>query len=221
MKKDIKIKIVGIGGQGVQFMGKLLSEAIFKQGLNVSMGVKYEPSTSGGLTLADVTMATNDQEIYYPFIETPDILITLAQRGWDDYRSEVSKNTIIISDEDNVQDFHDENTERAKMIIYLPFSRMAKDLGSEKLTNILVLGFLSEMLDVEAHHVPDLIGISNPEDSHETELLEVDPKYFEDSLTKSSPEKFRTMNIAAFKKGYDLALSTDYAKNKVTHLVPN
>ncbi|MFV2014266.1 MAG: 2-oxoacid:acceptor oxidoreductase family protein, partial [Candidatus Heimdallarchaeota archaeon] len=72
---NLTIKFAGVGGQGIQLAGKLLGQAAFRQGLNVSQGVKYEPATSGGLTTADVTLAKIDTEILYHFIENPDILV--------------------------------------------------------------------------------------------------------------------------------------------------
>lgn len=214
---NIKVKFVGIGGQGIQLAGKLLGSAGFKKGLNVSQGVNYEPATSGGITIADVTLAPKDKEIYYPFIEDPDILVVFAQRGWDEFKHTVHKNTIILADKDNVQNFDGPEAEKAKLAFHLPFSQMATDLGSEKVTNVLIIGFISEMLDVGENYVPAMIKEENPEGAGEYDLLEVEPQFFEESLIKASPKQFQEMNLAAYKAGYQLSLDQDYSKTDIVH----
>lgn len=209
------VKIAGIGGQGVQLAGKLLGDAAFKQGLNVSMGVNYEPATSGGLTVADITLAPKNTEIDYPFIEMPNILICFAQRAWDEFKHLVSSMTVVIADSDNVHDFAGPGVEQAHLAFHLPFSKMARELGSEKVTNVIVLGFLAEMLDIEEHFVPAMLQEINPSDAEEYTLLEVSPRNFEDSLIKVSPEKYKDMNLRAFDKGYQLSLDTDYLKEQI------
>jgi 2-oxoglutarate ferredoxin oxidoreductase subunit gamma len=211
------VKIAGIGGQGVQLAGKLLGEAAFQQGLNVSMGVNYEPATSGGLTVADITLAPKGIEIDYPFIEMPNILICFAQRAWDEFRHQVSSMCVVISDRDNVPDFEGPGVEQAHLAFHLPFSKMARELGSEKVTNVIVIGFLAEMLDIDEHFVPLMLKEINPEDAQEYELLEVSPQNFENSLIKASPERFKEMNLKAFKSGYQLSLDTIYSKDNISN----
>lgn len=215
---NLSIKIVGIGGQGIQFFAKLLCESAFKQGLNVSQGTMYEPSTKGGITLADVTLAPDDKEIIYPLIEKPEILICLAQRGWDEYKNSVSKKTIILADRDNVHDFNPEE-DCCKLALHLPFSQKAIEIGSENITNIVVLGFLSEMLDIGDHFVISMLNEKLPKDRDEGAyyLLEVDPAIFEESLIKASPERFRELNLKAFKAGYQMSKTMDYEfENKLS-----
>ena len=211
----ILIKLVGIGGQGIQFAGGLLGEAAFKQGLNVSQGTNYEPATSGGLTLADISIASLEKEILYPFIEYPDILVVFAQRGWDMYKHTVDENTFVIADLDNVQDLEGAK-ERTKHIFHLPFSAKARELGSENVTNVIVVGFLAEMLDVGDHFVVTMLRESHPNDMEEYELLEVSPENFEDSLIDSSPEKFKELNLQAFRLGYKMSQELDYDRGDLT-----
>ncbi|MCE7736203.1 MAG: hypothetical protein GPJ54_15080 [Candidatus Heimdallarchaeota archaeon] len=215
---NFRVKFVGLGGQGIQLAGKILGEAGFKQGLNVSQGVVYEPATSGGITIADISLADKNTEILYPFIETPNILVVFAQRAWDEFKDKVDKNTIVLADLDNVQDFDDEYSRKARLAFHLPFSKMAAELGSEKVTNVLIIGFISEMLDVGENFVPGMLSETNPEDAEEYDLLEVEPEHFEDTLIKASPEKFRDLNIRAYKAGYQLSLDQDYSRNEIVHL---
>jgi 2-oxoglutarate ferredoxin oxidoreductase subunit gamma len=212
MDNLLRIKIGGVGGQGVQFFSKLLIDAAFRQGLNVTATSFYEPASTGGLTVADVIIAPRDTEIIFPFVEAPEILICFAQRAWDEFKYLANSKCVILADSDYVHDFSGEEVKKAKLHFHLPFYAKAVELGSEKLGNIVVLGFLSEMLDFADHYVPAILQDINPEDAENLELLEVDAQNFEDTLVKSSPEKFREMNINAFKAGYQISLDIDYPK---------
>ncbi len=206
---NLRIKLAGIGGQGIQFMGKLLGEAAFKQGLNVSQGVKYEPSTKGGLTVADIVIAPTDEEIIYPFIERePDVLVVLAQRAWDEYKDITTERTVILADQDNVQDF---NPLKYRMVLHYPFVRKALEIGSENIANVIILGFLSDMLDMGEHFLPNMLKDVQPDEFLEPELLEVEPDKFEDSIVHASPERFREMNLKAFRTGLTLSKNLDYS----------
>ncbi len=205
---NLRIKLAGIGGQGIQFLGKLLGEAAFKQGLNVSQAVKYEPSTKGGLTVADVVIAPSDEEIIYPYIERePDVLVVLARRAWDEYKEITANHTVILADKDNIQDFH---PKRYRLVLHYPFVRKAIEIGSENVANVIVLGFLSDMLDVGEHFLPKMLKEAHPEEFLEPQLLEVEPGKFEDSIIDASPSKFREMNLKAFRTGLNLSKELDY-----------
>ena len=203
MAINFRIKIAGIGGQGVQFIGKLLGDAAFRQGLNVSQGVKYEPSTKGGLTAADITIAPEDEEIVYPFIQDdPDVLLVFAQKAWDEYKEIVGPNTIILADKDNVPNFEVPN---CRLALKLPFSEIAREIGAESVMNVVALGFLSELIDIEGHHLTSMLNQSKPEDRQEKILLEVAPDKFKDSLIRLSPKRFQRLNLEA----------TNYPKNSI------
>ncbi len=214
---NISIKAAGIGGQGIQFFGKLLSQAGFHQGLNVSVGTVYEPATTGGLTVSDIIIAHDGEEILYPFIEKPEICIFLAQRAWDEYKDIIQEYTILIVDKDQVKGIEGtEEYERAILTFNLPLFEKARELGSENVGNVVALGFVAEMLDFADNYVPSLLVHKKPEEAEEHELLEVDPKYFEESLVKSSPKKFTENNIQAFKIGYQMSAAIDYPREIVS-----
>lgn len=207
---SIRVKIAGVGGQGIQFAGKLLGHSAFSSDLNVSQAVKYEPSTKGGLTVADITIAKRDEEIVYPFIEEePDILVIFAQRCWEEFSGIIGENTIVLVDDSNVDT---SNSTHAK-IYRLPFSKIAReDIGSENVMNVVALGFISELLDIEGNHIAKSINQSSPEDAEDHTLLEITPELFEESLIHDSPPKFREMNLNAFRKGYELSASMEIRK---------
>ncbi len=210
----MKIKLTGVGGQGIQFLGKILAEAAFRQRLNVSQAVMYEPSTQGGLTVADIIIAPANDEIIYPYIDRdPNILLVLAQRAWDEYMDIVGPATIILFDQTNVQNIM--FTRKCNMALKVPFSETARSLGSENVTNIVALGFLSEMLDIGGHFVPEILKEVEPEDFLNPSLLEVSPQQFMESIIHMSPRRFREINLKAFKLGYSMSMSMDYEDAKI------
>ncbi len=203
--EPIRIKLVGIGGQGIQFMGKLLGQAAYSQGLNVTQASTYEPATSGGLTLMDLNICKKGYDIDYPFVdEEANIMVLLSQRAWNECKSLITSKTYVLIDPDAIDIGKPSfSTER---IIAVPFSRVAKETtGTEKVANVVALGYLAERFDLGGHYMYDLLLDANPEDSEEPELLEILPSSFENSLISASPGKFATMNMSAFKKGYELS----------------
>ncbi len=199
----IRVKIAGVGGQGVQFVGKLLGHSAFSSNLNVSQAVKYEPSTKGGLTVADITIAKTDEEIVYPFIENdPDILVIFAQRCWEEFNTIIGKDTMVLVDESNVDTAEFEHDK----LYSLPFSRIAREeIGSENVMNVVALGFISELLDIGGNYIAKSIERSSPEEAEDHTLLEITPELFEESLVHDSPPRFREKNLQAFRKGYELS----------------
>ena len=199
-----RIKLAGVGGQGIQFIGKLLCDAAFRAKLNVSQGTIYEPSTSGGLTVADITIGPDDEEIAYPFIEeNPDIFLALSQRGLDEYANSIGINTVVIVDESYVHNVDIKNKHRALRLV--PFAKTALNLGSEKAMNLVALGYLSELLEISEKTLSDEICDCHPDHAMDTTLLEVTPELFEDSITDITPKRFQEINLTAFKQGYKIA----------------
>ena len=73
MDSTVKIKIFGIGGQGVKFMSKLLAQAF--QDKKVTISIAYDSAVRGGNIEADIVLS--NKEILNPFVTNPNIVIDL------------------------------------------------------------------------------------------------------------------------------------------------
>nr|WP_315099227.1 2-oxoacid:acceptor oxidoreductase family protein [uncultured Fretibacterium sp.] len=101
MKGTWEIVLSGVGGQGLLSIGNLLGEAasIFG-GKKATMTASYGVETRGTFTKSDVIIS--DEEIDFPEVLNPDIVLCLAQVSYDRYR-DTEKPCILIYDSDTVK----------------------------------------------------------------------------------------------------------------------
>jgi len=169
-----KIIITGFGGQGVIMAGRIVGKAAaLGDKLESSLVQSYGPESRGGACSVQVTIA--DEEIYYPYINVPDILVCMSQAGYDKYRDIIEDDTVLITDQDLVKpsvnrDFY-----------YIPATRFAEEMGLKMMANIIMIGFLA--------------GI--------TEAVSLDSA--RDTVSKSVPPKTIEINLKAFERGWEFA----------------
>ncbi len=178
-----KIIITGFGGQGVILAGRIVGKAaaIFDK-LESSLVQSYGPESRGGACSVQVTIA--DKEIYYPYINVPDILVCMSQAGYDKYMDIITENTILIIDQDLIK----LNTPFDCYAI--PATRLAEEMGLKMMANIIMVGFL--------------VGITDA----------VSLESVKNTVTESVPQKTVDINIKAFDRGYEYALATMKSRRK-------
>ena len=141
------ILIAGIGGQGVQVLGKLLALCANAQGLHVTVDAKYSGNMRG--SPSNCTVIISDRMIGNPVerqcdhlvVFTQEALIKLSDRlvpGGDVWRD----STLVpeaLTQRDDVSDHA------------CPASAIAQDVGDIRCANIVMAGFLSEnMTELDA-----------------------------------------------------------------------
>ncbi|MBN1677535.1 MAG: 2-oxoacid:acceptor oxidoreductase family protein [Candidatus Thermoplasmatota archaeon] len=148
---DRQIRFSGFGGQGVILMGIVLARAAAlydrpsgEDGRprlkNAIQTQSYGPSARGGHSKCDVKIS--EQEMLYPFVETPDYLVIMSQQAFTKYINERRPDTKVVIDPDMV-------LERPKADLYLvPATRAAEDMGTRIVANIIMLGALRQISDV-------------------------------------------------------------------------
>lgn len=169
MRKEIRI--AGFGGQGIVLAGRILGEAAINSGHKAVQTQSYGPESRGGAARSEVVIS--DGEIDYPRVVDADILIALSQPGYDKYHDDVKKNTTIIVDADLVEGA----IKRAKLV---PFTKTADSLGKKIVANIVMLGYLTAILDM------------------------IPKKKMKDTIMGSIPKGTEKINMKAFEKGYNL-----------------
>jgi 2-oxoglutarate ferredoxin oxidoreductase subunit gamma len=132
----IQIRFGGVGGQGMVLAGRLLGEAAaLFDGKEAVCTQTYGPEARGGASRADVIIS--DRPVDYPFVTEADVLAVLFQEAYTRFRPRLRPGGILIFDTVLVQPFEaDEN------VCGLPATKIAEDLGSRLVTNIVVLGYL-------------------------------------------------------------------------------
>lgn len=178
-----KLIITGFGGQGVIMAGRIVGKAAaLGDKLESSLVQSYGPESRGGACSVQVTIA--DEQIFYPYINVPDILVCMSQAGYDKYKDILEDATILIADQDLVKLSGDGDC------YSIPATRFAEEMGLKMMANIIMIGFFS--------------GI--------TEAISLESA--RDTVSKSVPPKTVEINLKAFERGWEYARATLKSKMK-------
>ena len=137
-----EIRLSGSGGQGLILMGIILAEAIgIYDGRFVAQTQSYGPEARGGSSKSEVVVS--DEEIDYPKVMQPDLLLAMNQRSCDEFFPELKPEGLLIVDSTFVTQLP---TAKAYQI---PFTRIARErFKKEVVANIIALGALATLSGV-------------------------------------------------------------------------
>jgi 2-oxoglutarate ferredoxin oxidoreductase subunit gamma len=168
-----QIIITGFGGQGVVLAGRIVGKAAaIHDKLESTLVQSYGPESRGGACSAQVTLS--DGEIYYPYIQYPDILVAMSQSGYEKYKDFIKEQGTLIVDSDLVQP-----EKSAGAFFGIPSTRFAEEMGLKMLANIIVIGFFTAVTSAVT--------------------LEAARQTVVESVPKGTEEK----NLKAFEKGWE------------------
>lgn len=161
--------VAGSGGQGVMLLGKVLAEAVMRQGRQVIWFPAYGPEVRGGTSHCMVTIS--DQEIGSPYIAKADTLIILNNPSLERFKSRVKDKGLLIL-----------NSSLAKTagpgrikVLQFPFTDIAIGLGNIKVANMVALGcYLGAKKTVKIKEVLEVFKSMAP--AGKTDILEINQK---------------------------------------------
>ncbi|MEM4262277.1 MAG: 2-oxoacid:acceptor oxidoreductase family protein [Thermoplasmata archaeon] len=142
------IRFAGFGGQGIILMGiavaraaalyDVIKDANGERTRFATQTQSYGPSARGGHSRCDVKIS--DEEIHYPFIEKPDILVVMSEQAYRKYSDEFNADGLMILDSDLVR----ENPSCRNFRI--PATKVAEEeLGTRVVANMVMLGAFQEI----------------------------------------------------------------------------
>ncbi|MDK2892260.1 2-oxoacid:acceptor oxidoreductase family protein [Methanohalophilus sp.] len=132
-------KIAGFGGQGVLSMGLILARAGCHAKRFTSWYPSYGPEQRGGTSNCSVVIS--GEAIGSPVVYESDILISMNLPSLEKFASDVKKGGLILYDS-TVGNFEAPTDVRA---INVPATQIAKEGGSEKAANTVMLGVLMHL----------------------------------------------------------------------------
>ena len=139
--KKIEIRLTGVGGQGVVLSSVILGRAasVYDK-INAVQTQTYGSDMRGGDVCTEVIIS--EEKIIYPVINNPNILVTLAQKAYDDNFNDLKSDGIIITDSDLV----DVSSLKEGIIHYHgSFNKIAiEELKKKAVANMIMLGYLQE-----------------------------------------------------------------------------
>ena len=170
-----QIRLAGTGGQGLGLAGRLLADALIAEGRHVAQSQTYEPTSRGGSSRSDLVAATGPVD--YPLVTSLDYLVLLDQAALEDADDLLDADALVLIDADRVT----APPAGGRALHALHPTAAARALGNPRVANAISLGALVT-----------LSGVC----SFET---------LESVVAKSTPAKYRELNIAALREGKRLA----------------
>ena len=181
MSKQREIIISGGGGQGMILCGTLIAEAAaIHDHKRATLSSEYGVETRGTFAKSDVIVS--DEEIYFPDVTDPDLIICLAQVAYERYSGKCGDKALIIYNEAEVTP----NIERSAFERGVNITRIAKELGHPAVANIVTMGIVAGLLDV--------ITVEGAEGAIR-------------GFFGRRGEKMVTLNCRAFETGYEIGKS--------------
>ncbi|MEO0088154.1 MAG: indolepyruvate oxidoreductase subunit beta [candidate division WOR-3 bacterium] len=183
----INIIICGIGGQGVLLLSDILGEVAMENGFLVKKSEVKGMAQRGGSVISHLRFG---EEVYSPLIplKEADFLLSMEKLEALRYLDYLKEDGILITDNfylpplpvligENEFDSNiiDKNLkERVKNLYYVPAQNIAKELGDVRVSNIILLGFLSNFLDFKLEDYFKVL-----ERNIKKEYLEINKKAFQ------------------------------------------
>lgn len=137
MAKVIKIALAGEGGQGVQSVAQIMTNAANDAGKEALYIPNFGVEQRGGVSIAFCQIS--DEAIGAPKFEKGDIVIALSDRAVVRCQQYVSPETIFVYEAsiEGVDEFLPQN---AKKVLAIPALKIAKEELHPRVFNVIILG---------------------------------------------------------------------------------
>lgn len=183
--KEIKILLTGEGGQGIQTIAKVISEAAANSGYEVTYIPSFGVEQRGTPSTAFITISGNT--VYYPRFDVADYVIILQKRAIHVAKEFISPNTKIIFDSSTINALA--LPKLSTLLFATPATKYAYERFTPKVFNIIITAKLARILNLDKNKtwkaVVDVLG-----------------KKFND-------EKIKKANTDAFEFGWGLVFEVD------------
>jgi len=170
-----EIRFSGFGGQGIIRCGLIAGKALsLFDNKQATMTQSFGPEARGSACSSQLVVS--DDRVLYPYISSPEILVSMSQEAYDKYEPELQEDGLLLIDKDLVK----VTPPRGKIKSYsVPSTRFAEELGNRIIANLVMLGFFTAITRI------------------------VSPEAMKKALPGLVPERFLELNKKAFDKGYE------------------
>jgi 2-oxoglutarate ferredoxin oxidoreductase subunit gamma len=170
-----EIRFSGFGGQGIIRCGLITGKALsLYDNKHATLTQSFGPEARGSACSSQLVVSAD--RVLYPYITTPEILVSMSQEAYEKYEPELRDDGILIIDTDLVK----AKSVRGKIKAFsIPSTRFAEELGNRIIANLVMLGFFTAV----------------------TQL--VSPEAMKKALPGLVPDRFLDLNMKAFDRGYE------------------
>ena len=131
----------------------------------------YGPEARGGAASSNVVIS--DDEIDYPYVTHPDILVVMSQGAYEKFAPLLKDGGKLIVDEDLVKLKNGEGD-----VAKVAATRIAEEMGKRIVANIVMLGFFTGVTKILSYEA------------------------IKKAVLAAVPERFRELNEEALERGY-------------------
>jgi 2-oxoglutarate ferredoxin oxidoreductase subunit gamma len=171
----IEVRFAGFGGQGIIKSGIITAAAACIYGdKNAVQTQSYGPESRGGACKSEVVIS--EEDIDFPKVVEPDILIVMSQHAYNDYIDAVKAGGTVILDPDMIPR---EKEVLDGKVFRVPATKIAEELGRKIVANIVMLGAFVAITGV------------------------LDADAVKESVKANIPRGTEELNLTAFQKGYE------------------
>lgn len=144
----LKTVLVGEGGQGIQTIAKILTQAAFEHGYHASYIPNFGTEQRGGLSLSFIQISR--QEIISPKFKTADLFIITSDRNIDRVLQYIGPLTYVLYDADLITpDSAKLLSDKSKTLFPVHVFNNAITSFTERSFNIVLLGIMTGLVDAE------------------------------------------------------------------------
>ncbi len=134
--------LAGFGGQGILLAGTVLANAFMLDDKNVTWYPCYGAEMRGGTVNCEVVVS--DNEVSSVHKQDCDYALVLNQQSFDRFVKNVKTGGTIIANSTLVSEIKPRDD---IYYVFAPMGKLANELGTSKVTNIVSLGVLSSVVD--------------------------------------------------------------------------
>ena len=183
--KDISILIVGVGGQGTLLTSRILGSVAMELGYDVKMSELHGMAQRGGSVVTYVKMG---EKVYSPIIEEQEADIILAFEELEALRwnkflkkdgmmvvntQQIDPMPVIIRKAEYPGNITEKLSGAYPQTVLINALEIAKSLGNVKVVNVIMLGKIAKILDIEEEIFMKAVEASVP-----PKLLELNKQAF-------------------------------------------
>jgi len=164
-----EIIITGFGGQGIILAGNILGKAatLFEK-KNATLIQSYGPEARGGACAAQVVVSGD--EIEYPYVENPHILVCMSQEGFDKNIKKLRKGGSLFVDPGLVE-VDTKKVPKNVRSYAIPATGFAEEMGVKMMANIIMLSFVIAIAGLVSYDaLKETVASSVPKGTEEKNL---------------------------------------------------
>ncbi len=136
-----EVVLAGVGGQGLVYIGRLLGEALVRDGFHAVQTQSYGVASRGGFTKSEGVFSS--RPLAYPMVSSPDAVLALSQEAYDRLAASLQGSAVLIFDSDAVTE-----AESKPQQVGFPLTSTARELDLMGSYNLLALGAFMSCADL-------------------------------------------------------------------------